>query len=135
MRRTTALLIAVVAAPALVLGACSDEDQDKAKEQVEDVRDDVAEGIDTATARGQAEALRASLKANSTADREGLRSMRAIRQAVEDLPGDPDVTGVEDGDGDGQDDDGNVEVRADGKSACVTLPAEGEDAEVSSGAC
>ncbi len=61
--------------------------------------------------------------------------MAAIDEAVADLPGDPEVTGVEDGDGDGLDDDGKVGVTVDDEQACLTLPEEGEDTEVTSEAC
>jgi len=57
-----------------------------------------------------------------------------IEAAVRDLPGDPEVSGIEDADGDGRDDDGNVNVRVDDESACVTVHDNGE-VNVSDDAC
>ena len=74
-----------------------------------------------------AEALRASLSSNDTAAEDGLRSVAALQEVADDLPGDPEVTGIEDGDGDGLDDDGKVQVDQDDASACVTLPEAGDD--------
>lgn len=124
---------ALLAAP-LVAG-CSSDTVDKTKDAAESAGDDVASGADSAQARTTAEALRASLKGNKTADEEGVRSVAAIEEAVEDLPGDPDVNGIDDGDGDGLDDDGKVQVTVDEEQACLTLPGTGEDTTVEGGAC
>lgn len=124
------------------IAAASDEAQQDAEDMASDVSeaagdvaDDLAGGADAVGARAQAEALRASLKGNDTANAEGVRSVAAIEQAAADLPGDVAISGVDDGDGDGLDDDGRVQVDQDGESACVILPAEGEDTTVESGAC
>jgi len=135
MRRTA---VALLFASLLVLPfatACSSDTTDDAKETVESAKDDAAEAADDATARGQAEALRASLKGNETADDEGARSVSVLRQAADDLPGDPDVSGIDDGDGDGLDDDGKVQITVDDSSACVSLPETGEDIDVTDGDC
>ena len=100
-----------------------------------DIREDAEDGAGAVGARTQAEALRASLKGNDTADAEGVRSVAAINEAATDLPGDVEVTGVDDADGDGLDDDGRVQVDQGDQSACVILPAEGEDTTVENGAC
>ncbi len=135
MRRSAVTaLLAVLALLPLATG-CSSDTADDAKSAVESAKDDAAETVDDASARGQAEALRASLKGNDTADEEGVRSVAAIRQAAEDLPGDPEVTGVEDGDGDGLDDDGKVQITVGGSSACVSLPETGGEIDVSGGEC
>lgn len=131
-------VLAAAAMSALLLApltGCSEETKDKATDTVEAAKDDAAAGLDDAQARTTAEALRAGLKANDTADKEGMRSIAAINEVIEDLPGDPDITGADDGDGDGLDDDGRVQANADESQACVALPAEGEDAEVTDGAC
>lgn len=138
MRRRLLVALATLAAVVLAfspLASCSDEAQDETGEAVDEVVDDAAEGVDVVQARTTAEALRTSLKANDTADEEGIRSVAAINEAAEDLPGDPEVTGVDDGDGDGLDDDGNVQVTVEEEQACVILPAEGEDTTVEDGAC
>lgn len=135
MRRSavTALLATLLL---LVFAAgCSSDDVDDARETVESARDDAAEAIDETAARGQAEGLRAGLKVSDVADEEGVRSVSAIEEAAADLPGDPEVTGIDDGDGDGLDDDGKVQVTVDGSSACVSLPETGEDIDVTGGEC
>ncbi len=138
MRRRLLVALATLAAVVLAfspLASCSDEAQDETGEAVDEVVEDAEGGVDEVQARGSAEALRVSLKGNDTADEEGIRSVAAINEAAEDLPGDPEVTGVDDGDGDGLDDDGKVQVTVDGQQACVVLPAEGEDTTVEDGAC
>ncbi len=102
---------------------------------MESAKDDAAQAADDVTARATAEALRVSLKGNDTADEEGIRSVKAIQQAADDLLGDPEITGIEDGDGDGLDDDGKVQVTQDGSDVCVSLPETGEDTTVTDGPC
>ncbi|HEX2576753.1 MAG TPA: hypothetical protein VHK88_10425 [Aquihabitans sp.] len=136
-RRTITLLATPFAALLAIapLSACSDDTEEDVRDTAESVQEDVEEGVDQAAARSTAEALRASLKGNDTADQEGMRSVAAIEEAAEDLPGDPTVNGIEDTDGDGLDDDGRVEIESGGDQACLTIPEEGEDAEVENGAC
>jgi hypothetical protein len=89
-----------------------------------------------AGARASAEVFRVSLKAQDTKDETGgVRNIEALREAADDLPGDPNVIGIRDGDGDGVDDDGFVAVRVDDQFACITLPESGEDIDVSRGRC
>ncbi|MCU1499720.1 MAG: hypothetical protein JWM47_3673 [Acidimicrobiales bacterium] len=117
------------------MAACSSETRDKAGDAAKSAKDDAAQGVDAAQARSTAEALRAGLKANHTADAKGMRSVIAIKEVIVGLPGDPDVTGNADADGDGQDDDGKLQANADESKACLSLPAQGEDAQVEDGAC
>jgi hypothetical protein len=136
MRTRTLTLLATATllfAPFAV--ACSSETADNARDTVDSATDDAATAADQTAARVAAEALRASLKANDTADEEGIRSVAAIEEATADLPGNPEISGVEDSDGDGLDDDGQVQVTVDDEQACISLPAEGEDTEVTGGAC
>jgi hypothetical protein len=121
MRRPrSALAVVFIVAMGLIAGAC-DEAEEKAKE---------------VGARASAEGLRASLKAQDTDDvTGGVRSVAALREAADDLPDQADVVGIVDGDGDGVDDDGVVEVRVDEEFACVTLPPSGGDIDVSGGRC
>lgn len=155
-------LAAVVASLTLMLGAvslgaCSDETKDKAsdaaqsakedaktktseltedaKNGADQVKDDAKAGAAVVAARAGAEALRASLKGNDTANEKGVRSVDAIEQAAKDLPGDVTLEGVEDSTGDGLDDDGKVQINSGDKAACLILPATGEDTKVESGAC
>jgi hypothetical protein len=118
-----------------VAGGCSDKTKDKLKDAAKGVQSDLSSDTGKVKARAVAEALRGSLKANKTADQQGVRSVVVLQQAVNDLPGTPTVTGITDGDGDGKDDDGLLEVDEDGAKACLTLPATGEDIQVTSGAC
>ena len=146
--RSRSRLLAPAFALTLLLGAsaCSDDTNDKVSDAADsvgsdvsdaagDIREDAEDGAGAVGARTQAEALRASLKVNDTANAEGVRSVAAIEEAASDLPGDVEVTGVEDADGDGLDDDGRVQVDQGDQSACVILPAEGEDTTVENGAC
>ena len=141
-------LLAPFAIAALFLGvaACSDDTQDDAEEAVESAKDEAGEkvdeakekageGIEETKAYAAAQELRARMKANDTANEEGVRSVAALEESTEDLMGDPDVTGIEDGDGDGLDDDGKVKVDVDDSSACLTLHEEGEYTTVEGGAC
>ena len=128
------------------LTACSKDTKDKAsdaaksagedvKTQAGKAKDNAAAAVDYTAARAAAEALRVSLKGNSTADDKGIRSVDAINQAASDLPGSPDISGVDDGNGDGLDDDGKVQVAVDDAKVCVALPATGENTKVTDGAC
>jgi hypothetical protein len=123
----------VLAVVGLVVGsACDDETQDEAEEAVEGAKEKAGE----AGARASAEAFRVSLKAQDTDDATGgVRNVEALRAAADDLPGDPDITGIADADGDGRDDDGYVQADVGDESACVTLPETGDDIDVSGGAC
>jgi hypothetical protein len=105
-------------AVALLAGAgCGDDDKD----------DEPFEHLaDSAGARGVAEALRVSLGAQDLNEDQHVDDVAVIREAVDDLPGDPEVAGVEDGDGDGRDDDGKIEVRVNDEVACVTVHDNGE---------
>lgn len=150
MTRTRTRFLAALALPALVVallaGGCSDETADTARSAAESAGDDIREGAkeagdavgdaaDQAGAVAAAEDLRARIKANDTADEEGLRSVAAINESASDVVGSPTVSGVDDGDGDGLDDDGKVQVEVGGESACVTLPASGDDTSVDRGTC
>lgn len=126
--------------------ACSSDAKDKTKDAAESVGDDIKDGADDAgdalgtktdeaAARAAAEELRTRMKNNDTADEEGIRSVAALTEEAANLTGDPEVTGIEDGDGDGLDDDGKVQVNVGDSSACLTLPEDGEDTEVEGGAC
>ena len=98
--------------------------------------DEAEEAADKAGARVSAEGFRVSIKAQDTVDETGgVRNVEALREAAEDLPGDPEVIGIEDGDGDGVDDDGFVELQVDDEYACVTLPESGNEVDVTGGHC
>jgi hypothetical protein len=122
-RRLAALGLVLTVGLATVAGACSDED-----------RDDFESVADSAGARSVAEALRVSLLAQDLHDDQHVDDVAIIQDAVRDLPGDPEVSGVEDANGDGRDDDGRIQVRVDDEAACVTVHENGE-VNVSGDAC
>lgn len=144
-RRSLALPLLAVA---LCFGsvACSDDTKDKAKDTLDsakedaketasDVKDNAEEGMGVAQARAAAIALQGGLKANQTARDDGARSVKAINEVADKIPGSPEISGVEDADGDGFDDDGKVQVTVGDYSACLTIEANGTGSDISDGAC
>jgi hypothetical protein len=116
----------------MAAGACDDDTRGKAKETVESAKQKAGE----AGARAAAEAFRASLKAQDADNATGgVRNAAALQDAAKDLPGDPEITGINDADGDGRDDDGYVQAKVGDENACITLPESGDDIDVSGGAC
>ena len=152
-RLLSALFAGLLLTLAPLTAACSSDTKDEAdealdsagddleqgaedlQEEAEDLKDEAATKADEGQARVAAEELRSRMKANDTANEEGVRSIAALEESAEDLAGDPEITGIEDGDGDGLDDDGKVQVTVDESQACLTLPEEGEDTTVEGGAC
>ena len=145
VRRIAPLAIALLTLAPFV-AACSSDTKENAKQTATDLKDDakdnagkVADEADTkaaeAKARVAAEDLRARIKANKTADDQGARSVAAIKESLADVAGSPKAVGLTDADRDGLDDDGKVQLDVDGASACLTLPATGEDTTVKGGAC
>ncbi|QXC63189.1 hypothetical protein KSP35_10600 [Aquihabitans sp. G128] len=144
-RRVAPLAIALLAFAPLAT-ACSSDTKSDAKKTAESLKEDAKGNADAAgdaisdkageaAARAAAEDLRARIKANDTANDEGARSMSALNESIADVAGDPEVVGLKDDDGDGLDDDGKVQLDVDGASACVILPASGEDTSVEGGSC
>jgi hypothetical protein len=116
-RRAAALAAGLVLVLVGTTAACGDDDD----------RDEAVERLaESAGARSLAEALRVSLLAQDLGDDQHVDDVAVIRAAVDDLPGDPEVTGISDADGDGRDDDGKVEVRVEDEAACVTVHENGE---------
>jgi hypothetical protein len=132
-RRVVALLVA--AAAMFSFGACSDETKSKVKDAAKSAREDAANAAGTAAAYTEAQALRAALKAKDLKQGQTERDVSVLNQVVRDLPGDPKVTGIKDGNGDGKDDDGKVEVHVGDQAACLTISADGKDTNVDKGAC
>jgi hypothetical protein len=123
MRRTP-LVFALFAVAALGSAAC-----DEAEEAVEEVQEKAGE----AGARGAAEGFRVSLKTEY--DDDSLRNVKTLQAAADNLPGDPDIRGIDDADGDDVDDDGYVQVNVSDESACVKVPKSGDNVDVNGGAC
>lgn len=122
--RSSAVVLLVFA----LVAACGDD------EEPADDADAAEDFAESAGARTVAEALRASLVGEELDDDARRGEVTVLQDAVENLPGEPDVAGIEDRDGDGRDDDGLVEVRVDEEVACVAVAADGE-VDVSGGAC
>jgi hypothetical protein len=131
LRRMFALAGVVV----LMTAGCSEDTKDKAGDVGESLKEDAKDNTGKLAAFAVAETFRSSLKANAAAMEEGLRSMAALEEVKEDIPGNPDITEIKDDDGDGLDDDGKVLIKASDKFACVIIPETGDDTEVKEGAC
>jgi uncharacterized membrane protein len=132
MRDARVSVIALAVVGLVLVGACDDDTREKARETAESVKEKAGE----AGARAAAEGFRASIKAQDTNEATGgVRNIEALREAAKDLPGDPEITGIEDADGDSRDDDGYVQAKVEDETACVTLPESGDDVDVSGGAC
>jgi hypothetical protein len=143
------LLAALLTLVLLVGGAaaCSDDDDDTTQtggsggsgesgqddDQGDDPDDDVGEVAESAAARGVAEIIRLALFEDDGPDTD-RRKVEVLQESVDDIPGSPDVSGIADEDGDGLDDDGNVEVRFNDEVACLTVAEDGE-VDVTGGAC
>jgi hypothetical protein len=123
----TKLFAVAICACAFLVAACSDDDNQNVREQVEDA-------AGSATARVAAETMRAALEAQDLDSGATLRDVTVLRENANDVPGDPRVSGIEDADGDGKDDDGKVELRAGDQAACVTV-TDGNDVSVANDAC
>lgn len=127
-RRAVRRLALVPLAVGLLAAGCMDSDREDAVEEAE-------EFIEATAARTVAEGLRASLLARDLNDRQVADDVEVLREAVEDLPDDPDVRGIVDADGDGRDDDGQVEVLVDDEAACVSVDNDDGDVDVTDDSC
>ena len=126
------LLVASLVLVGLVAGAgCDDDTEDQAQETIEDIESDLEDTAGQASARSIAEALR-SLMLEDDGEQD-LRSVEGIQENLDDLPGDPEVTGIDDANGDGLDDDGRVEVRVGDQAACLVIS--GDEIDVENRAC
>jgi hypothetical protein len=123
------LLLVPIAVAALGVGAFGCD-------EAEEVGEDVQEGVEGATARTAAEGFRVAVRAQDTDDETGgVRNIDALNSAADDVPGDPDIVGIEDTTGDGIDDDGLVEIRVGDQRACVELPESGNEIDVTGDPC
>jgi hypothetical protein len=135
MRRTIAMRCAVVAASLVLAGvAASCDDDNDASDAVDEAREDIEDAVGSAGARGAAEAMRAALEATDLEGDETVRDVAVLQENADDVPGSPTVTGIEDADGDGKDDDGKVQLAVGDQEACVTVSDSGE-IDVSGEAC
>lgn len=126
-RRSFALL--AVAGLTLGLAACDDDTRDEIADDARDLRETVEDAAGETSARAIAETLRGLILADDLDGGASRRDVDVLEESVAELPGDPEVTGIEDTDGDGRDDDGVVEVRVGDQRACLVIaePGEGDD--------
>jgi hypothetical protein len=134
--RTVTSALAVSLACLLCVVACSDDGKsaaDQVKDAAQDAANNVKETANDAAARAVAESYRAALKAKGGG--QPLRTITLLNDVKGTLPGSPDISGITDGNGDGQDDDGKVQVKVNDSQACVTVPATGDLVDVNGGSC
>jgi hypothetical protein len=122
-----ALLPLVVLAAGALAGCGDDGDDDGVVDEAEQV-------LESAGALTVAESFRTALVAEDVGADVDRRNVTVLTETVDDLPGEPDVAGIADADGDGRDDDGKVEFLVDAEAACVTVAADG-DVDVADGSC
>jgi len=126
LRRAGMALALTGLAAGLTVG-CGDDGGD-------DPDQSLGEVAESAGARGVAEALRLVLVEDDLGPDQHERDVDVLQESVNDLPGDPEVSGIEDTDGDGRDDDGKVEVHVNSEVACMSIAMDG-DVDVTGGAC
>jgi hypothetical protein len=115
----------------VALAGCGDDDGSKRADS--DSNDSPGEVLEGAGARALGEALRVVLVSDNAFE-EHPRDVEVLQENVDDLPGKPKVTGIDDTDGDGMDDDGNLEIFVDDEIACVFVSADGR-VDVTGGGC
>ena len=126
-------LAAVTVVLALAVAGCGDDDGDPDDADSDDVVSEAEELAEDVGAYAVAQSLRASLAAQDVDDAD-RRDVEVLEDAADDLPGDPEVDGIEDTTGDGRDDDGRVAVRVGDEEACLTVAEDG-DLGVTKSAC
>ena len=126
-------LAAVPVVLALAVAGCGDDDGDPDDADSDDVVSEAEELAEGVGAYAVAQSLRASLAAQDVDDAD-RRNVDVLEDAVDDLPGEPEVDGIEDTTGDGRDDDGRVAVRVGDEEACLTVAEDG-DLGVTESAC
>lgn len=105
--------------------ACSEEAQQKAEDAVDAAREDLENAADDTAARAQAEVFRAALRAADLDNDDDRRKIDVLNDAADELSDDV-VVGIDDGDGDGLDDDGLVQIESNDQSACVRIAQDGD---------
>jgi hypothetical protein len=127
-------LLVVAALVGGMFVACGSDDDGDGETDIDEIDDQAAEVTESAGARGVAEALRLVLIEDDLDEDQHVRDVDVLQESVDDLPGDPDVQGIADEDGDGKDDDGKVEVLVNDEVACMSVSLD-SDVEVTGGEC
>ena len=123
-------LLALPLALGLVLAACGDDD-----DTGNGIDQEIEDAAESGSARVLAEALRGLLVAEDVGGPDvDRRRVDVLLETVDDLPGSPEVTGIEDNDGDGIDDDGRLQATVDDEVACISVDDSG-DTDVDGGPC
>lgn len=123
--------LAVVTGLLVLLVGCSNDGDDS----VQSLATRIESGVQDASARAVAEAFAAAIDVDEAAAADGARSLTAIDENADDLPGDPEILYVTDSDGDGVDDDGRVGVRVGSEESCVELSPDSGEATVLESSC
>ena len=131
------LIITLLALLGLVAASCGDDDDggDNADDEAQELEEDAEDLIQEGGARAAAETVRASLVARNLDEDEHLRDVAVLEEAIDNVPGGPEVSGLDDGDGDGRDDDGRLQLKVGDESACVAVSEDGQTVDVEGGAC
>lgn len=127
-------LLVIAALVGAMFAACGDDDDGDGETDIDEIDDQAAEVTDSAGARGVAEALRLVLIEDDLDEDQHVRDVDVLQESVDDLPGEPDVQGIADEDGDGKDDDGKVEIRVNDEVACMSVSMD-SDVDVTGGGC
>jgi hypothetical protein len=130
--RRSMVALPLCAGMVAAMAACNDDDA-SGRHEDRDGNDTAGEVLEGAGARGLGEALRVVLVSDNAFE-EHPRDVNVLQENVDDLPGKPKVTGIEDTDGDGMDDDGDVQIYVDDEIACVFVSEAGR-VDVTGGGC
>lgn len=129
------LMLSALASLLLATGCRDDDDGGGPNDTNGDAEAAIEEPLEELGARAAAETVRANLRTRDLDEGDNLRDISVLEAAVEDLPGSPEASGLEDTSGDGQDDDGLVEIRVGNESACLSVGEDNETVDVTGGAC
>jgi len=78
--------------------------------------------------------MRATLKADDLKNGETVQHVSVLQAAADKIPGSPHISGIQDTNNDGKDDDGKVTIAVGDESACLTAHTNG-DIDVTDDAC
>jgi hypothetical protein len=132
MKRASGVIALIVLF--LQVAGCGSNTKKDIEKQVGKAREGAENAAGTAGALAAAEALRTQLLAKKLSPDQTLRTTAVLQDVADNVPGAFAVSGIDDTDGDGKDDDGKVQVTLGDQSACLTVQDNGESS-VANGAC